>query len=415
MRGGAGVRVDALLLVHAEGNAHQGLVVEVVQVREALVAEEELADVAGEVEGRVVLDGGDGHLLDLVHREVQVHPVLAVVDVAVVIDLIDLVVLVARVVHDHDVVVLEVRADVLLVEGLRSVRLRVHDIALGVGPGPGELGRGNAEAEREDAVDFLELGRLHRLQVRALGGLAQTEAVLPQLVRDLGAHLGGVVGDHALREHLGRNDAVLHDEVRHAGELAAVPDRVGEEPVDGAVVVRKVLGVDDALQEQVRLLQLVIEEHIVLGQDNRAHVELVDHLGTHHVEAGEQPAAAGGELVGAALGLHHVGEAGVHRDVVRVQGQGVDGRGVEGVAEGLVGGRPFVSLADFTEELGVDAALLVLGVERQGAGDGGENEQCFFHDSIDYQLFWSKREGGRSGNPPGRRRRPSRRCPTPSG
>ena len=95
--------------------------------------------------------------------------------------------------------------------------------------------------------------------------------------------------------------------------------------------------------------------------------------------------------------------------------QGVDGRGVEGVAEGLVGGRPFVSLADFTEELGVDAALLVLGAERQGAGNRGEEEQCFLHDSMGYQLFWSKRGGGRSGSPPGRRRRPSRRCPTPSG
>ena len=212
---------------------------------------------------------------------------------AVVVDLVNLVVLVARVVHDHDVVVLEVRADVFVVKALRGVFLRVHDLALGIGPGPGELRGRDAQAQREDAVDLLELGHLHRLQVGALRGLAQPEAVLPELVRELGPHLGGAVGVHALWEHLGRDDAVFHDEVRDAGELAAVPDRMGEEPVHGAVVIGKVLRVDDALQEQVRLLQLVVEEDVVLGQDDRAHVVLVDHLGAQHVEAGEQPAAAG--------------------------------------------------------------------------------------------------------------------------
>ena len=305
----------------------------------------------------------------------------------VVLDLIDLVILMVRIVHHHDVIVLEIGADVFVVERLGGIGLRVHHLALGIRPGPSELGRRHAQAEREHAVDFLELRHLHGLQVGALLGLAQTETVLAELGGDLGPHLAGVVGGHALREDLGRNDAVFHDEVRHAGELAAVPDRVGEQPVDLAVIVRKVLRVDDALQEQVRLLQLVVEEDVVLGKDHRTHVVLVDHLGAEDVQAGEQPAASGGKLVGAPLGLHHVGEAGVQRKIVRVQGQRVDGRGVEGVAEGLVGRCRLISLTDFPEELGVDAAFLILGIERHRTGECGDEQKDSFHEIIDYQLF----------------------------
>ena len=397
--------VDALLLVHPEGDAHQGFVVVVVQVGEAFLPQEELVHVAGEVKGGVVLDGGDGHLLDFVNREVQVDPVLAVIDVTVVVDLIDLVVLAARVVHDHDVVVLEVLTDVLVIEGLRGVFLRGDHVALGVGPGPGELLRRFAEAEDEDAVDFLELLHLHGLefggevggsllqlfalepfQTGSLRSLAEAQAVLAEFQGELGAHLGGAVGVHALREHLGRNHAVFHDEVGDAGELSAVTDGVGEEPVHFPVVVRKVLRVDDALQEQVGLLQLVPEEVVVLGKDDRAHVVLVDHLGADDVEAREQPAAAGGELVRAALGLHHVGEAGVHGDVVRIQGQGVDRGGVEGVAEGFVRSRPFISLGDFGKDAFGESAG-VLGAQGKGTGECGEDSQDLFHKLMGYQLF----------------------------
>ena len=405
--------VDALLLVHPEGDAHQGLVVVVVQVGEAFLPQEELVHVAGEVEGGVVLDGGDGHLLDLIHREVQIDPVLAVIDMAVVVDLIDLVVLATRVVHDHDVVLLEVLADVLVIEGLRGVFLRGDHVALGIGPGPGELLRRETQAQDEDPVNLLELLHLHRLELRiqvggcflpllalelvqpgGLRGLAQAQTVLAELESELGAHLGSAVGVHALREHLGRNHAVFHDEVGDAGKLSAVTDGVREEPVHFPVVVREILRVDDALQEQVRLLQLVVEEDIVLREDHRAHVELVDHLGTQHVQSREQPAAAGGELVRAALGLHHVGEAGVHRDVVRIQGQRVDGGGIQGIAERLVGGRAFVALGNFAEDAFGESAGM-LGVQGDGTGQSGDEGKDLFHKLIGYQSFSVGRGGGR--------------------
>ena len=51
--------------------------------------------------------------------------------------------------------------------------------------------------------------------------------------------------------------------------------------------------VDDGLQEEVRLLQLVVEEQVVLRElDARGQVLLLDHFGAQYVHACKEPASA---------------------------------------------------------------------------------------------------------------------------
>ena len=50
----------------------------------------------------------------------------------------------------------------------------------------------------------------------------------------------------------------------HSRELAAVTQRIREEPIHLPVIERKFSRVNDSLQEKVSLLELVIEEQIVL-------------------------------------------------------------------------------------------------------------------------------------------------------
>ncbi len=193
--------LDSLALVHRERRSEKRAVVEVVQIKRAFLAVHELADVAGEVHGGVVLDGGDGHLLDPFDREIDVEPVLPVIDMAVVIDLVDLAIFTGRVVHYHDVVALEIRSDIFIVEGFRSVGLGADEVALGVVAGPLELDRRLAEAEDEHPVDLLEHLCLHGRAV--LGGCpAKLEAILAQFGGYLSTHLRRVVGAVGLRHDI---------------------------------------------------------------------------------------------------------------------------------------------------------------------------------------------------------------------
>ena len=105
------------------------------------------------------------------------------------------------------------------------------------------------------------------------------------------------------------------------GELLAILLRTGRK---GELVA----GINYCLEEQVGLLQLIPEEAIVLAELEVAEIPFVDRCGTEYIEAGEQPAASTGLLVGDALGLHPVAELGVdHRSVLRIDGQGIDGSG----------------------------------------------------------------------------------------
>ena len=390
VRRAAGEGLDALLLVHAELGAEQRAVVVIIHVEVAPLAVEILADVAREVEHRAVLDRGDGHLLDVLDGQVDVGPVLPVVDVAVVVDLIELVELAARVVHQHDVVIAQVVAHELLVERLRSVFLRLDGVALGVAAGPGELRGGLAQRQGQHAVDGLEHLGLPALQVgRAFpvrGKFAQLQAEFFQLKADQVGHARRVVAAVGLDHHFRRDDAILHEQVGDAGELPAVAEGVLEEPLHHLVVHRLLARVDDALQEEVRFLQLVPEEGVVLGELELTHVVLRDRLGPQDVQPGEEPAAARRLLVGDALALDLVGEVGV----VIVQALAVDGQRVdvvvaERVADRPVGGRLLVRLLELLQHLGRDPALLPVGGERAACRQGHCQEIISVHG---YRLFF---------------------------
>ena len=84
----AGECLDALFLVHTESRAHQRTVVIIVDIEHSAVAVEEFAYITGEIHHGAVLDGGDCHLFDIFYRKVDICPVLAVIGMAVKIDLI---------------------------------------------------------------------------------------------------------------------------------------------------------------------------------------------------------------------------------------------------------------------------------------------------------------------------------------
>ena len=90
---------------------------------------------------------------------------MTVIHMSVIIDFIDLAIFAARVIHDHDIVVLEVLTDEFIIERLWSICLAAHDIVVLVASCPLELLHRLAKAERKHPVDFRELLHLHVLKL----------------------------------------------------------------------------------------------------------------------------------------------------------------------------------------------------------------------------------------------------------
>ena len=151
-------------------------------------------------------------------------------------------------------------------------------------------------------VDSLEHLRLTlsegSLLLAGCGSLTELEAPFAELALEDLSHLGSVVGVEALGHYLSRDEAVLRDDVLYAGELAAVGERILEEPFDEFVVHRLGGVVDSCLEEEVALLELVVEEAVGLRELEVAEVELSDGASAHDVESGEEPAATAVLLVG---------------------------------------------------------------------------------------------------------------------
>ena len=116
--------LDALFLVHAECGAKQAAIIVVVQVKRTVFGVQELAHVAAEIHHRAVFQAGHGHLLDFFNRKVHIEPIVSVIRMAVVVDFIHLVVRPRRVVHQHDIIGIQVlSAAHFLVETLRGIGL----------------------------------------------------------------------------------------------------------------------------------------------------------------------------------------------------------------------------------------------------------------------------------------------------
>ena len=188
-----------------------------------------------------------------------------------------------------------------------------------------------------------------------------------------------------LGHHVGGHDTVLGDKVGYSGELAAVPYRVTEEPLYLAVVHRQVTGIDDALEEKVGLLELVVEEDVVLGELEGTEAVFLNHGGPQHVHTGEKPAAAAGLLVGDTLGLHLVGEikivSGLNALPYR---QFVDVVGRDGVAKSQFLGSSLPALTDLSHHLISDAALSHCG--HGHSRSRADSQYLFNHNKIKFNV-----------------------------
>ena len=148
---------DAVSLVHWECCREERTVVEVVDVAVSALAVEELAHVVRAVHLLAVLQRCDGEVGNLVHRQVEILPVVSVVCVAVEVHLVSLVVFAARVVHYHDECAVEsLLAGQFLEERLRSVFLGLQRLAVLVFESECELCHRLAESEFQHVVDSAE-------------------------------------------------------------------------------------------------------------------------------------------------------------------------------------------------------------------------------------------------------------------
>ena len=158
MRRSAIEALDTLGLVHREVVAQEGGIVVVIERGDALRAVELTAYVAGVVHHRIVLERGNGHLLDLLHGEVDVGPVAPVVGVAVEVDLVGLVVGTRGVVHNHHVPVAEITPNKLLIEALRCVLFCTDSLTLSIAKRVGKLRRRLSQIEYQKTIHTLENG-----------------------------------------------------------------------------------------------------------------------------------------------------------------------------------------------------------------------------------------------------------------
>ena len=153
------------------------------------------------------------------------------------------------------------------------------------------------QVEDQHTVDSTQHLCLTAFQIRhffAFGGhVAQLESELFQLKSDEVAHARGVLAAVGLDHHLRRDNAVFHQQVGYACELATVADRILEQPLDHLVVLRLLAGIDDALKEEIGFFQLIPEERVVLRELELAHVVFRDGFRTEDIKSGEEPASSG--------------------------------------------------------------------------------------------------------------------------
>ena len=349
--------LDALLLIHAKGRTEQASVVEVVDVGNAHATIQELVHVATEVHLAAVLQRGDGDALQLLDGNVDVEPVVSVIDVAVVVDFIYLIIWAAGIVHQHDVVLVEVLASVDAVS-LEELLRRVAAALIS------ELCRRHAVSHHEHPIDGAELLHFECLELllahACLALLAEGDAELAEPPLHVLAELAGAVADVGLGHHVGRHNAVLRGEVGNAGIGAAVGDRVLEEPAHYLAVDGLLPCIDNALQEEVALLQLVIEEEVALAEDEVLRTELLHSAASQHVQSRKEPAASTALLVGDACVLHLDAEVLVLRSgVLLVDGHLLEADVADGVAKRLLGGSSRVTALKLLEHIRRDVCLCV--------------------------------------------------------
>ena len=385
----------ALLLVHAEGDAEKRLIVIIFHIKEATFGVELFGHIAREIHHGAVLDAGQGHLLDFFDGEVDIEPVVPIIDMAVKVNFIHLPVVAAGVVHQHDVVGIEVFTDPLFVKTLWGVCLHLGErLSAGILGSPSELLHRFAHREDKHAVDGAEhLGlQVLKLLLAALG-IAQLESKFAKFLLDDGSDTRGVVGIESLGHHFGRHNTILGYEVGHSGIGTAIAQGMLHEPLHHLVGERTFASVDDALQEEVGLLQLVPKERVPLGKLARRPPMTGHSLGTQHIESREEPATAGRLLVGDTTRLHAVAEMSVKpaTEILLAEGKGAHIIGRNGIHQRTVGRRTLINRSYPVKHLRSYAPLLGRCAERSGQKDCQSN--VLFHRKLFYDSCFTCYKG----------------------
>ena len=145
-----------------------------------------------------VLQRGNGELGNLLHRQVEILPVVAIVSVAVVLHLVGLVVWTTWVVHHHQEGAVQVLAHCLLIETLRSIFLSLANLlAILVAESIGKFLYRFAESKTQHVINLTEhlvLASLDSCRLLTLSHhLAKFQSIFTQLAADEAAHLGSIV------------------------------------------------------------------------------------------------------------------------------------------------------------------------------------------------------------------------------
>ena len=177
---------DALGLVHIKGGTKKGGIVVVLQIAIATLAVELLADIIAGIELATVFQSIDGQLFDVLHRKIQVFPVVTVVGMAIIFHLKGLVVFATGVVHYHYEGAIQRTAYRFLIERLRRVFLHGGDgLAVFILEGIAEFLNRLAQGDHQHMIYLAEHLSLTLLDVFGLLAVghhtAQFQALLTQL------------------------------------------------------------------------------------------------------------------------------------------------------------------------------------------------------------------------------------------
>ena len=165
----------------------------------------------------------------------------------------------------------------------------------------------------------------------------------------------------SFRHHSSRNQSVFQNQVRDSGKLPAIPYRILEQPFHHFVIHRFLTGIDDALQEQVRFFQLVIEEIIILRELHFLQTVFGYHLRTKHIQPRKQPATSRLFLVGNAYRNHLIGKVRVKiSQALLVTGQHSQRSARHCVMDCLVGSSMLVGALNLLQHICRDSPLLCL-------------------------------------------------------
>ena len=329
-----------------------------------------------------ILQGSDGELRNLLHRQVQVLPVMTIVGVAVVLYLVCLVIRTAWVVHHHQEGTVEVLANSLLIETLRSIFLSLaYLLAILVAECIGKLLHRLTQSKAEHVINLgkhLCLTSLDSSRFLALGyHLAELETILAELAADETAHLGSIVAGISLWLSAHWYETVLASQVGNTAESTTVIEWILEEELHLRILQAFLAEVDDTLEHQVSLLQLVVEEEIVLRELYYSTLLVVDSkVGTEYIEATEHPAAAGTLLVMDALRRSLDAEMSIYRSLIgMILHEIIDVVASDSVKQSLVGHTASLAFFHLLEHSLIDAAILGLRHHREGSHHQGSHKE----------------------------------------